>query len=1020
MRKLLLLLAFLSFLTQIHSQTIPETKVDSMLVSIDKTSFTSGILYDRTVPWAHLNAFNENSNISNLPHFEQALVDLYRASNEQKFIPLNTLRASYTDKNIQNVVDIGIINATFHQINYIETDENEGGLRKSNESFEKINNNKDAFIKNHAFVVSPLKEYLRGLDITYKFNSSFLMEDTENMNLVSLTANFDTVTDYNVFENGNFNQNSITVQYQEEGYKLLTFTAIFNDGTSKTTNATIHTKLAAPPPTGSVDDFVDFESEYQWNGIYGKLDYRIFYYNNNKILYKPIIIIDGFDPGDKRKIQDSDSDLPPDKHDSIEEFMEYDSDGNRIKILDTLKNLGYDVVIINQPTYTASNGQQIDGGADYIERNALTHVSLYKHLNARLATVNSPHQLVIIGPSMGGQISRYALAYMEKESILHNTRLWVSVDSPHLGANISLGLQSLVNQAADSGRQDAQDFVDNQLGSVAAKQQLIEQYNGSSGNNLNIDYMNGRTYTQGFSERRGHPFFKEYYDNLFNNGLTGSNGYPQNLRKIAIANGSLKGNDIFNVNAQLQDDYIDDSEIGINIRGFLAICSPWPFCWDAHVASLEAFALPSFNSYNKVSRFKSPLNGDHSKYVSNYNSRGNMDNVPGGWFPGFDTFVGSIDTDPFLSSATYWFMGEWLTLLSIINEDIDFDVHTNKYVHSFIPTISSLGFKNPDFNWTQNLNRDLVCTSEIPFDTYFGPQNNEQHTSFTEASVNWLLQELAGNPQPPTVYSESSDLIGPDAVCQSQPVTYYFDNCKSPGVTSWSVTGDLAILYSDSNSVTVEVTASTRAPASINYSTPYQYVEKQVWVGEPQMPSGSLGGPEIVNTGTSVTYTGSAAAGATSYAWTLPGPFQIQSPYDYFSPNWQITPVYYTSTNAIVFTGNGEHNGRVEFMGTNNCGQGAPIYLDVVHGQGGPGGGQNQSPVPVPNSADDNFSLDFTEYPEGTFYIFIYDENAVLQYEGQSTNIDKVISTSELPQGHYFLHIHDINGLTIKHLFVEH
>lgn len=49
MKKLLLLLLSLTFLTHIQAQTIPETKVDSLLVPIDKTDFTTGILQERAV-----------------------------------------------------------------------------------------------------------------------------------------------------------------------------------------------------------------------------------------------------------------------------------------------------------------------------------------------------------------------------------------------------------------------------------------------------------------------------------------------------------------------------------------------------------------------------------------------------------------------------------------------------------------------------------------------------------------------------------------------------------------------------------------------------------------------------------------------------------------------------------------------------------------------------------------------------------------------------------------------------------
>ena len=60
----------------------------------------------------------------------------------------------------------------------------------------------------------------------------------------------------------------------------------------------------------TITSTIPFQGYDESAPIYGELEYRIFYHKNNentqKRLLKPIIIIDGFDPGDLRKIQDSD------------------------------------------------------------------------------------------------------------------------------------------------------------------------------------------------------------------------------------------------------------------------------------------------------------------------------------------------------------------------------------------------------------------------------------------------------------------------------------------------------------------------------------------------------------------------------------------------------------------------------------------------------------------------------------------------------------------------------------------
>ena len=1025
MRNYFISIAFLFFFKSLNAQIPPEVHIDSMLVNIDKSSFTSGILYDRTVPWANISSFNQDKNVSNKGHFEQALLELYKASKEQKLISHTQLRSSSTHDSIKDVVDIGILNVVFHQLNYNQENEAEGALRVINDKFEKINNNASSFLEKQSLIISPLKEYLIGESITFNFHHDFLLQDAPSKNIASLTANFETQQDHTIIENGVFVTTSVPVNYTNTGYKLLTFDATFEDGSTITTQAIVHVGLTPPPAgpmieDGSIDANIPFQGYDETTAIHGHLEYRIFYGNPQALLKKPVIIIDGFDPGDKRKIQDSDSGLPADEHFSIEEMMIYFENGNPVpvQIIPLLRNLGYDVVIVNHPTYYRS-GETIDGGADFIERNALTHVQLYQHLNNRLDQNNSNEELVIVGPSMGGLISRYALSYMEANNIDHNTRLWVSIDSPHLGANIPIGLQSLINQAAPDNVA-AQDFVENQLGSAAARQQLIEQFNGWNGNQLKQEFFNARTISQGYLESRGHPFYTTFYTDLFNNGLANSNGFPQSTRKIALVNGSLKGNSIFyNPFTNQQDHYNGAGQIGVNIRGFQTVCFPYPFCWDFHIASLEGYSMPNYNSNSKVSRFKKLFNDD-SKYATNINSRGNMDNIPGGWYPGFEQVAGPIDgTDPIVPSGGFWssWDGVFTTIFSVLSDLLggaDLSVVTNKYTHSFIPTISSLGFNNPDFSWGQELNRNLVCTGEIPFDTYFGPANNERHTSFTPESVAWLLEEISGNQQYPTIYLESDDLQGPETICYNIPEVFDFATCVAPPVINWEVSSNLQILASDDTSVTVQTSTTFNGSGFIKAIFSNQTVQRNIWVGTPLSP-GTLEGPEVVTSGAMAYYSGGFSQGATGYEWWLPAPFDVVSPIDYFSDNWQVLPNAGNATS--IFTGYGGNNGYVQLMGVNACGPGDAAILYVEHGNGG---GGTVPAVPYPNTTDTSFNLDFSTYPSGTYYIYIYDSYSNIMYEGESSNIEKTVETVNIPNGVYFLHIHNGNEVSIMQLVVEH
>lgn len=666
-------------------------------------------------------------------------------------------------------------------------------------------------------------------------------------------VDFGTKKDYSIMDGGRIILNTVAIDYVETGYKTLTFSVIYKDGTIQTTKGKFHVEL--PEKVSNLTNSVGVEnntwiSKRSFKGydesaaIFGQIEYRIFFRDGatRQKLQKPILIIDGFDPGDKRKFQDKDSKEPADDHSSIEDIMNYYVGDDPTNLISKLQEEGYDVILINHPTYKR-NGTTIDGGADYIERNAMNLVSFLEEVNRRLKINSSNEKLVVVGPSMGGLISRYALAYMEENGIQHNTRIWVSVDSPHLGANIPLGLQSLINQLSGSSEK-AREFLYERLRSPAAKQQLIEQYvHDPSRSGPNLNYVDGKVMKQGFAQTKGAPFYRTFYKSLFENGLEGSKGYPKGLRKISIVNGSLTGskkygNPFITENAFVQDTYANDGEQSVNIRGFQQ-AYPLLSGSSIHIASLESYFMPAKNKRSKLSRFKKHVVTDRSIYYTNQNSRGNMDNIPGGWFPAQRDFVNPVmDTrtvpnpdwsgsffDAYISSITIG--------LSVIFGGSWWEQRTLKHSHSFIPSFSAIAHKKPDQNWSKPLNYNLVCKNETPFDTYFGYEENTQHTSFTEESVDWLLAELDGSKQEPYFPVKPNSLTSDTFLCGNINKTYSFKSCDVPGnVVKWVTSSNLNKLNSSNNSITVKAPVNGGAPGSIKAIFKNGVaVTKNFWIG---------------------------------------------------------------------------------------------------------------------------------------------------------------------------------------------
>ena len=122
-------------------------------------------------------------------------------------------------------------------------------------------------------------------------------------------------------------------------------------------------------------------------------------------------------------------------------MVEYNSDIKSLEKLPALRSQleqqGYDIVFLD-----------FSEGAELIQHNAMVLVELLDWIN-QAAHREGNEETVVMGASMGGQVARFALAWMEQQRLCHNAKLYVSFDSPHRGANIPLGIQSLVDRLSE-------------------------------------------------------------------------------------------------------------------------------------------------------------------------------------------------------------------------------------------------------------------------------------------------------------------------------------------------------------------------------------------------------------------------------------------------------------------------------------------------------------------------------------------------------------------------------------------
>lgn len=911
MKKLLLSIGVLLSLYQLSAQEIT-SPLDDALQQVDQTSVTSGIIYERVTQFANLYNFNkqENFNTATFAYFQQALSEMHRASNMQLFISRSKL-ISQVDKEVINVVPLGILNTDFQLMNYREEEVQNGGLTYDEETqqFTQING-QPPFYTLHATVIAPLDKAVKGTGVTFKIDPAYFFQN-QKQRIKTLTADFGDGEMRTIISNFQLHTQQFTVNYATDGDKVSTYHVVYEDNSTLTTYSSLYFKYepgiilktlspncagAAYKENGRIVATETFTG-YAANDptIYPEIDYRIFYSSNDDSnqLDNPIIILDGFDPGDKRKIEDCDCEqdadcaaankengqFNPDLHNSMYDFQFYkDENMDNQNALEDLRSQGFDVIMVNHPTYDTvdQNTRQtvtIDGGAYYIESNALALVELIKRTDSIATSINPNATLKIVGPSMGGQISRYALAYMEKKEEEtgnsnewdHNVSHWVSVDSPHLGANIPMGDQALIYLLTDmlSGSSDdaAQDFYNNQLSSPAAKQQLIEFHRrapGQSHHHVDQNRLDARTFFQGFNSDRGNMEFINHYNNQAINGVTGSNGFPTKPLNLAIINGSLTGSrkTTFPKEEGGFYSFADDQEKVFGVRSFarVEIDLPWPLgsvVFRTHIATLDSHFLSSGSNERIAKFYKIP--GQKTVKSPNINSRGNMDNVPGGWFPAqqdlADAVTGqrSLHLDTQFSSGTvasdlFGWIDDYIFGLSATD---DTQVRTLNPVHSFIPSYSAIAHLSPDENWNTPLDFNLTCSSNVltPFDTYYGEELNTRHTSFNQKSVNWLIANLQATTVSDLIKPEYpvdiNDLVGPDKICVGETVTFSFDNpCKLLDESWFYTSGGLMVNSHTNGSVTVTGTADGPAEIVLRRANG-ETLRKPLYVGAP-LPGGNI------------------------------------------------------------------------------------------------------------------------------------------------------------------------------------
>lgn len=456
----------------------------------------------------------------------------------------------------------------------------------------------------------------------------------------------------------------------------------------------------------------DFNTEEisgsSYNGIITKADVTVKLSSSNYSgkIKKPLIFVEGFDPRDFNP--------------SLMGSMNY---------VDTYRQWS-DFIESNGFDYIYVDWQE---AGEYIQANAYTLISVINKINSIKDADSEP--AILIGHSMGGLIARYALKTMENNGTPHNIGTYVSYDSPHMGANVPIGL--LYGFHGLLKFLDDKNIIDSLLEKYTEVGALIEigkRYAYSTATQqMLVDYID----PTGNPNNSVHEQWQKEIDNLgFPNGDSG-----KDFKKLAIANSDYSALDI-------DDKYIYcDFSAGVNIPHALSplLSIAVGVLFQDVIAGLLT-VLPGRDEINGV--FECLSGKTNGQKVTNINIGYQKDFL---WLIPISKTVfsyskyhsGSCLYDIYPASC-YSFNGSSSVtedgLPIIFNWSADIAV-TPKF--AFIPTASALAVGN-GLNNSASIYTLKPVLSDLIFDgiRMEAQEDFQTHTSISTTSKDWLLKQI--------------------------------------------------------------------------------------------------------------------------------------------------------------------------------------------------------------------------------------------------------------------------------------
>ena len=816
MKKFFLLSLLLLSVITLQAQETPNDfsdRIKSIFQHVDKTPVTTGILLDVGIDFSNLNNFDgsilADSNLVSLKEWRGIYGSLLTSqfSNSVSFTSFPSFNTSL------NALVNDELATPFVYLHYnyqeLRTDAISAGLmyESGDQLYDVLNRTQSPYLTKTAFAIAPQKEYFTapGGYVNFTIPSSLMFGNTGK---TISTLKID-LGDGIGLQTRSVNS-PFSATYTTTGYKTITYQVSFTDNSTLISHSRIYVEVSPveeTPGGGSISSAYHARTGHTItintpDGV-KKAFLQIMLSNNhtNDDIIKPLIVVEGIDFW---KITTPNN---PSEDFTVGRFLNQTLRRPLLPGNNFLNNeidlLGYDIIFVN-----------FDEATDALETNSQLVQAAIQWVNGnKTGTTDN----VVLGLSMGGVIARHALRTLEINNIDHHTSLYISMDSPHQGANFPLALQAFVkhlNNAEFSllwGAFPIVKLIDQypelkvakQLLDVPASKQLL-YYRIGDGGSLPIDN------TQ-------HDNFYATYHAL---------GMPS-TRNIAISNGSQCG--VLQPFPPYTLMFEVDSVMPLKLP---VIANIIDFFTAPYQVVGGLFTNRPFIGFGSILGVFSTKN----TFVTSFSARSLPNQTNQQIYKGFvgvkRKILGLFNVNSFITNRSVNASSYMLPLDNGVGGQASFSDGSSVGVPSglsdvvkipgfnYVPSVSSLDIGNGNTIITPSqlytgYNRDSPTASpnNSPFDNFVtSVTGNDDHVTFTPRNGDFLIKELSGvttgfancgifcNP------TSSFLITGP--IVSGANSTYSISSLPAGTTIDWQVNGGYAIV-GPSNTTTVGVATPT-------------------------------------------------------------------------------------------------------------------------------------------------------------------------------------------------------------------